>query len=357
MAKLSLTNLVSLTNVTSAIATINANYAAIVAALEKCLFRDGTSPNTMEANLDMNNKRILNLPVPSQSSDPVRLADLNFNVLPANTVPAPNIINASTILQLNASGTAYQASPIVINSFGHIIPISTSVLGSPSSAWGGLYVKTATPISFENYAEFRHSLANNKVTLTGAGLSLDNLSSNGGYLEFQHITSPANPPVGYSRIFIKGTGDIYTRSSAGTEVRATYPVATQADMEAAVSAVNIVTPSIQHQHPGHPKAWAKINGGATPSIVTGYNVASVSRAATGRLTVTFTNAMSNAHYCISAIVMRNNTTLAAGSVLHVSVRNAAQTTTSFELDCVDNTATTSLAVDPAAWYIVVHGDM
>jgi hypothetical protein len=47
----------------------NANMALIEAALEKTLSRDGTSPNTMSANLDMNSNRIINLPAPLNNAD------------------------------------------------------------------------------------------------------------------------------------------------------------------------------------------------------------------------------------------------------------------------------------------------
>lgn len=40
---------------------IDANFTAVAAAIEKQLSRDGTSPNQMEANLDMNSKRLVNV--------------------------------------------------------------------------------------------------------------------------------------------------------------------------------------------------------------------------------------------------------------------------------------------------------
>src|SRR5688572_16879884 len=75
MAKLTLSDLSSLANQTSAISTINANNALIEEALENTLSRDGTIPNEMEANLDMNNNRILNLPAPVADQEPLRLID------------------------------------------------------------------------------------------------------------------------------------------------------------------------------------------------------------------------------------------------------------------------------------------
>lgn len=40
---------------------LNVNFALIEAAIEKCLFLDGTSPNAMSADLDMNGYDILNV--------------------------------------------------------------------------------------------------------------------------------------------------------------------------------------------------------------------------------------------------------------------------------------------------------
>ena len=62
MAKLALSNLASLTsNEASAISTINANNDAIEVALENTLSRDGTSPNVMNADIDLNSNDLLNV--------------------------------------------------------------------------------------------------------------------------------------------------------------------------------------------------------------------------------------------------------------------------------------------------------
>lgn len=61
MAKLTLSDVSNLTGAESAaIATINANWDAIIAALENTLSRDGTTPNQMSADLDLNSNDILN---------------------------------------------------------------------------------------------------------------------------------------------------------------------------------------------------------------------------------------------------------------------------------------------------------
>jgi hypothetical protein len=77
LAKLTLTDLANLSNESSTVAAINANNTATEAALEKTLSRDGTSPNSMEANLDMNSYRIQNLPVAASDTEPVRKAEFD----------------------------------------------------------------------------------------------------------------------------------------------------------------------------------------------------------------------------------------------------------------------------------------
>lgn len=92
MAKLTLSNVANISGAESAaIGVINANSDAIETALENTLSRDGTSPNSMGADLDMNNNDILNVynidvntltidGVPILASD---VADLIAGITPA----------------------------------------------------------------------------------------------------------------------------------------------------------------------------------------------------------------------------------------------------------------------------------
>lgn len=52
---------------------LNANFDAIEQAFDNTLSRDGSSPNAMEADLDMNSNQILNLPDATTSSEPLTL--------------------------------------------------------------------------------------------------------------------------------------------------------------------------------------------------------------------------------------------------------------------------------------------
>ena len=63
---------VTLTTLTSrygSIDALNANFEVLADAIENTLSRDGTGPNALEANVDANSYRIINLPSPTANSD------------------------------------------------------------------------------------------------------------------------------------------------------------------------------------------------------------------------------------------------------------------------------------------------
>lgn len=69
----------SFVNDTTAVSTVNNNMVAITTAMDNTLSRDGTSPNMMNATLDMNSNQIINLPPPSTVNSPARLIDVVGN--------------------------------------------------------------------------------------------------------------------------------------------------------------------------------------------------------------------------------------------------------------------------------------
>lgn len=81
MTKLVLNDLDNLDNPISVVSTINSNNAAIKAALENTLSRNGASPNTMTANLDLDSYRIINLPEATSNTEPIRKGDASSLIL------------------------------------------------------------------------------------------------------------------------------------------------------------------------------------------------------------------------------------------------------------------------------------
>ncbi len=93
MAKITLNDIANSFSSSSA-ATYNDNNTEIEAAFENTLSRDGTSPNSMEASLDMNSNRIINLPVPVNVNDAARLKDVQDAALGSNSaVPFYEIVD------------------------------------------------------------------------------------------------------------------------------------------------------------------------------------------------------------------------------------------------------------------------
>lgn len=100
--KVTLSDITSFVNDTSAAGVFNSNMTAITTAIDNTLSRDGTSPNQMGSNLDMNNNQILNLPAPASTTSPVRLVDVAGN--PTITVP-PVGTSGATVPLLNGNNT------------------------------------------------------------------------------------------------------------------------------------------------------------------------------------------------------------------------------------------------------------
>lgn len=71
MPKINLTDLSNLQNEVTATAAINNNNAIIEDAIDNSISRDGTQPNNMNANLDMNSNKIINLPDAASDQEPL----------------------------------------------------------------------------------------------------------------------------------------------------------------------------------------------------------------------------------------------------------------------------------------------
>lgn len=113
MAKLTLVDLTNLENQSSAVATLASNNTATETAMEKTLSRDGTSPNTMEASLDMNSNTIVNLPEPTTDTEPVTKGygdDHYGDSLASATAAAASATAAATSATSAASSATSSAS-------------------------------------------------------------------------------------------------------------------------------------------------------------------------------------------------------------------------------------------------------
>lgn len=81
-------------NPTAAGNTINDNLTAISTAIEDTLSRDGTVPNQMAAQLDMNTNEILNVGPPSAGASAARWMDLTGSIT-LTGMPIPSLVGAT----------------------------------------------------------------------------------------------------------------------------------------------------------------------------------------------------------------------------------------------------------------------
>lgn len=108
MAKVTLTDISNLQNETSVVQAINNNNAAVETAIENTLSRDGTTPNTMGANLDMNDNRVFNLPEPIDNTEPLRVIDA-VNLAGLTVTPDTGASILAKLLLVDGPGSGLDA--------------------------------------------------------------------------------------------------------------------------------------------------------------------------------------------------------------------------------------------------------
>lgn len=123
-------NPVTITGGYATTTALNSNFSSLSTVLENMLSRDGSTPNSMLANLDMNSKRIINLPEPVANTDAARLQDV-LNVVTqtiSETVQVSDVVKArGSIADLKAYDvTGLQTGDIILvtgyNAHGDCMP-------------------------------------------------------------------------------------------------------------------------------------------------------------------------------------------------------------------------------------------
>lgn len=140
MSKLALTNLANLQNENTAVNAINTNNTAIITAIENTLSRDGLQPNDMNASLDMDSNRLLNLPDALSGGEPITLHQLTDIIasgtfptgltpvgLPVSAVMQP-VLAASTLTAAHTAFGGISAKIFSVEDFGAV----QGVLGGAS---------------------------------------------------------------------------------------------------------------------------------------------------------------------------------------------------------------------------------
>jgi hypothetical protein len=103
--------------------------------------------------------------------------------------------------------------------------------------------------------------------------------------------------------------------------------ASQTEMEAASSTSKVVSPGVQHHHPSAAKGWVTFSGVTAASILTSYNVSSVTRTTAGGYQVAWDTDFSTANYCCNATSFQPETNIGTMEVgtTNVDTRNSSGT--------------------------------
>lgn len=174
--KITLGSISSFQNDITATTQYNANNALVTTAFNNTLSRDGTSPNQMFNNLDMNSNQIINLPQPLTATSALRLQDLN------------TFIGGGTLSSIPIGGTTNQVLIKLSNTDFNVGWASVPVLSVPNT-WTALN-------TFSNSVSI-------SGTLTVNGAFIDNT---GG------VTAPTVKLTGSS----SGTITVQPQAAAGT---------------------------------------------------------------------------------------------------------------------------------------------
>jgi hypothetical protein len=214
--KVTLTPIGTFVNDSTAVSAYNNNLTTITSGFDQCLFLNGTAPNQMQSNLDMNSNQILNLPSPAGVNSPARLIDVTSN--PTITVP-PTGTSGAVVPLLNASntwsagqtqtfagpvthsGTETFNGPVVHSSsdtfnstvtfntspsFAGGLAIPSSVTGIlPASNGGGMVLLNTLTSGWSDSTSFTSTYSNylvllDTITVSGGAASLGVQSRSGG---------------------------------------------------------------------------------------------------------------------------------------------------------------------------------
>lgn len=160
----------------ASVAALNANFSAIVTAIENTLSRDGTSPNTMSGNLDMNSNRILNVPAPTSDNEPITrayLETLDNNAYTASLDAAASAA-AAAVSQSSAASSASSASSSASTASTAASSASTSASNASTSASAASSSASSASTSASNAATSASSASS---SASSASTSASNASA------------------------------------------------------------------------------------------------------------------------------------------------------------------------------------
>lgn len=335
MTKVTLNNVGTLIDATTAQTVINANNDALETAIDNTLSLDGTAPNAMLSTFDMNSQQMINLPAPATNNSPLRLQDLTL------------FTGSGTITNLPAGGTTGQVLAKTsgadyalgytnsVTSVGLSLPADFTVTGSPVTTTGtltGTFVNTPT-----GTGGFVRETSPTITTPTVASLKGGTATNSTATISSTSNVSPSGDSVSIqgSNVTLRGIGSIASNVNVGVA----NTTQGQLTIAGSTSGSTIVKPS------------AIASGTLTLPAVTD---TLVGKATTDTLTnKTFDTAGTGNSFSINSLAATANT--GTGSVVRATSPTIATATlssptlTTPALGVATATSVNGVTLDTAAW--------
>jgi hypothetical protein len=263
---------------------------------------------------------------------------------------------------------------ILGSSTGRILQLVTSAAADIEVAFSAIVIDTANPPVVQG-TEFASdplasiTTATTTTILAGAAsrtkrimeMSIRNNHGSTSCDVTVQKTDGTNTSVIIKATLLAGESLVYTEGGVWIHYDtngAIYPsvgnAATQAEMEAGTATNKYVTPQGVNWHPGACKCW--VVAGITGNVLASWNVTSLTDTGTGVMGITIATDFSSVNYCVQVTVEATATTWAVANTRECHVRSATLAVGTVSVDCVDNTATTSLVKDPTTWHVAMFGD-
>lgn len=253
------------------------------------------------------------------------------------------VYSAAAAVDLEVSGSVVvvsNASPPVVDGT-NTLPFTLASLTNTSGATADLVSGIASTKTRIIDCQIRNNAANaNSITL--------------------RRTDGTNTVINETMNLLPGESAVYNgaiwlhKDTNGAIYPSVGNAATQAEMEAGTATNKYVTPQGVNWHPGVAKAW--LIAGVTGNLLASWNITSLTDTGTGVMGITIATDFSSVNYCCLVSVEATATTWAVANTRECHIRNATLAAGTVSVDCVDNTATTSLVKDPTTWHVAMFGD-